>query len=106
MRVQFERSGGFAGMRQATTVDTETLPPEEGRQLQALVEAAGFFQLPGEITGSPGGFDRFFYTLTVETEGKRHTVRTGEAAAPASLRTLIDWLTKAARKAQGNIRQK
>jgi hypothetical protein len=99
MRVQFERSGGFTGMYQAATVDTETLPPEEGRQLRALVEATGFFQLPEEITGSPGEVDRFFYTLTVETKGKRHTVRTGEAAAPAALRALIDWLTKAVRKA-------
>jgi hypothetical protein len=33
-------------MRQAATVDTETLHPEEGRQLQALLEAANFFELP------------------------------------------------------------
>ena len=65
--------------------------------LRELVEAAGFFELPEELAGPGGGADRFLYTLTVEMDGRRHTVRTAEAAAPAALRSLIRWLTNTAR---------
>ncbi len=99
MRIQFERTGGFAGMRLAVTIDSEALSQEEAIRLRELVDAAGFFELPEEITTPTPGADRFLYTLTVEVEGRRHTVRTSDAAAPAALRSLIDWLTKAAREA-------
>ncbi|MFQ5916035.1 MAG: protealysin inhibitor emfourin [Nitrospinota bacterium] len=98
LRVQWERTGGFAGMRMAATIDSEALSQEEARRLRELVEAAGFFELPEEIAGPAEGADRFLYTLTVEMEGRRHTVRTSEAAAPPGLRSLIRWLTNAARK--------
>ncbi len=98
MQVQWERTGGFAGMRMAATIDSESLSEEEARQLRDLIERAGFFELPEEIGGPAEGADRFLYTFTVEMEGRRHTVRTSEAAAPPGLRSLIRWLTNAARK--------
>lgn len=99
LRVQWERTGGFAGMRMATTMDTRSLPDEKADELRALVEAAGFFELPETIDGpDTGGADRFRYTISVETDGQRHTVHTGEAAAPPALRSLIQWLTNDARK--------
>ncbi len=97
LKVQWERTGGFAGMRMAGSIDSGSLSGEEARRLHQWVEAAGFFELPEELTGPAGGADRFLYTLTVEMDGRRHTVRTGEAAAPAALRSLIRWLTNAAR---------
>jgi len=97
LRVDWERTGGFAGMRMAATMDSESLSEGEADRLRELVEAAGFFELPEEMVG-PGGADRFLYTLTVEMEGRRHTVHTSEAAAPPGLRSLIRWLTIAARK--------
>ncbi|MBF8284669.1 MAG: hypothetical protein HW378_3584 [Anaerolineales bacterium] len=42
MRIEFVRTGGFAGMRMATTVNTETLPPDEARVLRESVDAARF----------------------------------------------------------------
>ncbi|MCH8197052.1 MAG: hypothetical protein IH904_03115 [Proteobacteria bacterium] len=97
MKIQWERTGGFAGMRMEGSIDSESLSDEEARRLHELVEAAGFFALPEEFAGPAGGADRFLYTLTVEMDGRRHTVRTGEAAAPAALISLIGWLTNAAR---------
>ena len=97
LKVQWERTGGFAGMRMAGSIDSGSLSDEEARRLRELVEAAGFFELPEELAGPGGGADRFLYTLTVEMDGRRHTVRTAEAAAPAALRSLIRWLTNAAR---------
>ena len=99
LHVEWERTGGFAGIRMAATVDTESLSREDADQLRALVEAAGFFDLLETIGGpEAGGADRFLYTVVVETEGVRHTVHTSEAAAPPALRSLIRWLTNVARR--------
>ena len=100
MQVRFERTGGFAGMRMAATISSETLTPEEAQRLRELVDSSGFFELPAEITSPPGGNDRFLYTVTVDVAGRSHTVRTGEAGIPSGLRPLIDLLTKAARGTQ------
>jgi len=51
MRIEFERAGGFAGIRLKADVDTDALPPEEAKSWQALVEKA---QL-GQIRQSSGG---------------------------------------------------
>ena len=96
MRIQFERSGGFAGIRLTTSVDSAALPDDDARRLREMVDGAGFFELP-PVIGKPAP-DRFQYRLTVEDGKRRHTVEVNEAAVPPSLRPLIDWLTSAARK--------
>lgn len=85
-------------MRMALTLNSESLSQDEARQLRQLVDDAGFFELPEEITSSIQGADRFLYRVTVEMEGQQHTVQTSDAATPATLQTMINWLTKAARK--------
>jgi len=99
MKVNFERSGGFAGLRLSATVDTEKLSPEEAQELEEMVRAARFFDLPAKISSESPGADRFRYKLTVEAEGRRHTVELGEAAASEQLRTLLRRLTALARSA-------
>jgi hypothetical protein len=98
MRVLFERSGGFAGTSKKTTVDTDTLPPHEAATLPRLVEVADLFRLPELITSPNPQSDRFQYKLTVEDNGKQHTVTVSEAALPGTLRPLIEWLQNMAQK--------
>jgi len=98
MHIEFERSGGVAGIRLATTVDTDTLSADEAAGVRTLVDDADFFNLPGRLTTSSPGADRFAYRITVRSPGRSHTVDVGEGAAPASLRPLLDWLMSAARK--------
>lgn len=102
MRVSFERTGGFAGMRVSATIDSEVLSPEEERKLRDMVEATDFFQLPPMLLTPTPGADRFVYRLTVESDGQRHTVEASDAAVPSSLRPLLEWLTGAARKRRGS----
>ena len=99
MQIAFERTGGFGGMRLTATVDTKKLSAEEAQELEETVQAAGFFDLPAEISSETPGADRIRYKLTVEAEGRRHTVELGEAAAPEQLRTLLRRLTAVARSA-------
>ena len=103
MRIHFERSGGFAGMRMTTTVNTESLSPEEARDLHEMVDAARFYELPTAITTPTPGADRFHYKLTVETEGRQHTVDVGEAAVPEALRSLLQQLTALARSSRASV---
>ena len=98
MRISFERTGGFAGITKKTTVDTDTLPPNEASTLARLVEVADLFRLPEHITSPNPQSDRFQYKLTVEDNGKQHTVSVSEAALPGTLRPLIEWLQNVAHK--------
>lgn len=98
MRITFERTGGFAGITRKTTVDTTTLPAKEAKELPLLVEVADLFQLPAQIPSPNPQSDRFQYRLTVEDNGKQHTVTVSEAALPGTLRPLIEWLNNAAKQ--------
>jgi hypothetical protein len=100
MKVYFERGGGFAGIHITTTIDSKVLSQDEEHELSELINAANFFNLPPLITTKKPGADRFQYKLTVETEGRRHTVEINEGAVTPVLRPLLEWLTVKA-KAKG-----
>lgn len=102
MRIVFERSGGFAGMRISATIDTQALSPEQASELRSLIEAAHFFDLPKTIRSSTPGGDQFQYQVTIEGEGKRHTIEVNDASAPASLQPLLRQLTRLARSTGGS----
>ncbi len=97
MKISFVRTGGIAGLRLATAVDSATLSSEEAAQLQKLIVDAQFFTLPARIKTKSPGADRFQYTVTVETPDQQHTVTVDEGAAPQELRPLLNWLTTAAK---------
>jgi hypothetical protein len=92
-QVRFERSGGIAGMPTVRRIDSESLSEKKRADLRNLIDRAGFFGLPEEIPGSPRP-DEFLYTITIEIDGRRHTVRTTDTAAPEQLKPLIEWLNE------------
>ncbi len=98
MRIEFERSGGFAGMRLSGRVDTSELTAEQARSLAEAVDAARFWDLPGEIPGDRRGADRFQYVVTVEAADRRHTVRVDESAMPEALEALVKDVTQLLRR--------
>ncbi len=93
MHIQFTRTGGFAGVRLTTDVDTTELPSEQASMLDKLVNEAGFFNLPEKLAPETPAPDRFEYQLTVESPQQTHSVVVSDAAAPASLRPLLNYLT-------------
>ncbi|MCL4507050.1 MAG: hypothetical protein M1434_03330 [Chloroflexi bacterium] len=98
MRASLERTGGFAGMRLTATVDSDTLGDNDAKRFEQLVESSDFFRLPAQLAPQKPQPDRFQYTLTIENNGDKHTVTASEAALPANVRPLIDWLTRIARR--------
>jgi hypothetical protein len=99
MKIQFERTGGFAGLRLGCEVDITTLPTHEAQAIQDEVESANFFELPAHLP-SRSGADRFTYRIEVESAGKKHTVEFGEEAMPEILRPLVQRLNILARSAR------
>ena len=94
MRVFFERSGGFAGRKLQASLDLRSLPPEDARRLEELLERSRFFELPLKLEPPGPAADRFTYRVTVESENGSRTVEAGEGAVPPGMRPLIDWLTR------------
>src|SRR5215218_7788597 len=64
MRVRFKMDGGFVYLparSEPTTIDTDELSEEEAKDLERLIEAAGFFELP-ETPSPPRGAGTIFGT--------------------------------------------
>jgi hypothetical protein len=99
MQIDFERSGGFAGMTIQTSVDTDKLPSAESGELVQMITAANFFSLPAR-TNSGLGADQFNYKITVQSQGMSRTVETTDSTMPPSLKRLVNKLMSLARTAQ------
>ena len=96
MRIDFERTGGFAGIRVAITVDVDALPNPDAAALRKLVTDADFFNLTETRAGKaiPDGFQ---YSITIERDGQQRTVQVTDASIPDKLRPLVDDLSLRAR---------
>jgi hypothetical protein len=93
MKVSIVRGGGFGGLVTVTTADTAALAPEDASTLRAKVEQAGLFDLPEHLSGPPRQPHPFAYALTVEDQGRSHTVRVSEEYVPEALGSLITWVS-------------
>jgi hypothetical protein len=97
MKISFERTGGFAGMRVAITVELDSLPEPDAATLRKLVTDADFFNL-AEIRAGQAIPDGFQYTITIEGDGQHRTIRMTDAAIPDKLRPLLEELSLRARR--------
>lgn len=101
MRVFFERSGGFAGLKMSVEIDTDTLSDDEANLLRQQVSQADIDNLPKPGSIPSHGADRFQYVVKVETDdGKVHSATARDGAIPAALQPLLDFLQKKARQKQ------
>lgn len=96
MRVTLSRSGGIAylpGLMSPLTIDSTSLGPTERAALERLVREADFAALPPQVGSAPAGAaDQRTYEITVEDEGRSHTVRAIEPIAHPALRSLVNHL--------------
>lgn len=68
MKIHFERTGGFMGLRMVTTIDTDDLPEEEAEVLCRLFDDVDFFELPARLDSPDPAMDQFHYVLSVSRE--------------------------------------
>jgi hypothetical protein len=104
MKIQFERTGGFAGMHMSTTIDTKTLPPNDAKDVQDLIDSSQFFQVPPNSASletskaSKGAADYFTYKITVENGEKKHSVECNDLNMQPKVKRLVNFLTKHSKK--------
>lgn len=96
MRIQFKMEGGiayFPGLSKPITIDSDQLPKQESNELKRLVNATHFFALPAVMgSPSPGAADYRQYTITIQDEGKQHTVHLTDLIEDPNLQALLAYL--------------
>lgn len=92
MKIDFVRTGGFAGLRLARTFDTAALPEVQRKKIEQLVSAARFFDLEEGAAPERSLPDAFEYRLSISSEARNRTIVVREAAMPTVLRPLVDYL--------------
>jgi hypothetical protein len=103
MRIEYQCSGGYGGLRLSYRGDTNGFAPEEAKKLLDLIEASGVFdvtqkQLSKKSQNIP---DDFSCQLTILKAGQKKTLSFNELSAPSNLRRLSVHLRKLAIKKQG-----
>ena len=94
MKIRFVRTGGFAGLRLQTTVDTDALPPARASEILQLMRSAGVLDSQPAAPRRQGLPDQFEYHLSVEshTWGTRDLVL-AESDVTEDMKPLLDHLT-------------
>jgi len=96
VRIQFKIEGGiayFPGLSKPITIDSDHLPQQEFDELKRLVNATHFFDLPTTMSSlSPGAADYRQYTITLEDDGKQHTVHLTDPIEDPNLQALLTYL--------------
>ena len=105
MVITFQSQGGigfFPRLNRPLTIDTTSLAFVERSELEGLVQTTRFFSLPSVIgTRRPGAGDIREYTITIEDEKRRHTVRAIEPLENPDLAHLIAALASRLRSHSG-----
>ena len=92
--------GGFVYLparSEPVTIDTEDLPAEEASELEHLIEAADFFELPETSPPPRGAADYVRYTISVTIPGRSHTVHLTDPIENPDLQALVEYLETKAR---------
>jgi hypothetical protein len=103
MRIDYQCSGGFGGLRLSYQGETDVMPAVEAKMLLELIEAANVFDLsPEKVSQQSRNIpDDFTCRLTLSTAGKKKTLSFNELSAPETLRRLSVHLRKLALKNEG-----
>jgi hypothetical protein len=95
VRVQYQVDGGLAylpGLRKPITIDPASLPEDDRRELDRLIDAARFFEQPARSAKPPRGADYQQHTLTIEAGDQRHTVQMADPIEDSALRELLEFV--------------
>ena len=87
--------GGFVYLptrSEPVTIDTDDLSEEEAKELERLIEAAGFFELPETSSPPRGAADYLRYTISATTPEHSHTVHLTDPIEDPHLQALVEYL--------------
>ena len=101
-KIQFERTGGFAGIHLAAEIDMEELPDDQKNEIIELLDEADFDDLSEKLSEESQVPDGFNYSITVKSRNKEYQVVAGESAIPDDIQPLIEILERIAKKQMRN----
>jgi len=98
MHIVFTTEGGlsvFPGLSRPATIDSDDLSAADSAELKRLLDSARFFELPEDSRAlHRGAADYRQYTITVENEDHRHSIRLAEPVKNPHLQVLLDFLRR------------
>lgn len=98
MHIVFTTEGGlafFPGLSRPAVIDSHDLSAAEAAELERLLDSARFFELPEDSRALHcGAADYRQYTITVENEDRRHTVRLADPVENPQIQALLDLLRR------------
>ena len=87
MRITVVQSGGVAGLRRESIVDTKDLPAVARDHVEGLIDRVRFFDLPHRaVRGDP---DVIQYRVHVERSGKSHEIVFDDVTATPELNAIV-----------------
>jgi hypothetical protein len=95
MLVRFKIDGGFVYLparSEPVTIDTDDLPAEEAKDLERLIEAADFFELPQTSPPPRGAADYLRYTISVTSPERSHKVHLTDPIEDPDVQALVEYL--------------
>jgi hypothetical protein len=95
MRVEFRTDGGLVYLptrSEPVTIETDDLPAAEANELERLIEAARFFDLPETSAPSRGAADYLWYTISVTSPERSHTVVLTDPIEDPHSQALVEYL--------------
>ena len=106
MQIDFASSGGVSNQELVYVTDTASLPEQEAKELERLVESSGVFDLE-QSDASPnvtiGRADVITYRISLSDGARQTTLWLNDVTAPVAVRPLLAYLQELAlgRKNQG-----
>ena len=82
------------------TLDTDELPAKGVDELERLLEATGFFDLPETSPPPRGAADGLRYTISVTAGEHRHTVHLTDPIRDPDVQALVEYLEAKARESR------
>jgi hypothetical protein len=92
MRVRFVQSGGVVGASRGCDLESASLPPDEGRELESLVQASGLTASGTFLTAS--GRDLRSYEIQIDNGANSLTVTFDDQTLPERARPLVSFLRR------------
>lgn len=99
LKIQFERSGGFAGMKIRFLLEDKDLSEDEREQLWEMLQQAKIFNKKPQAKPLHASIDRFTYRLTVANGDQEYMIEMEEGNIPQEMRPLLEYLNLRARQA-------
>lgn len=96
--IQLERTGGFAGMSPAVSIDSELLPPDKNKELLDMIDKSGIWEYSNSKKTEAVIPDQFEYILTIKTKVRTNKIILQESSIPDELKPLFIYLKSQLRR--------